>query len=88
MRTTSSVSQNAAPSSNLAPDHGPSALGNGANGPPVLAYRLGGLARSLSVSRRWLEREINAGRFPEPDRKVGRVGLWKHETVTTWLAGR
>jgi hypothetical protein len=55
--------------------------------PPVerLALRFDEVAAVLGVSRRLLERERAAGRFPAADRTVGRVPLWKCETVRDWL---
>lgn len=50
-----------------------------------LAYRLDDLAAALGVSRRTLERERSAGRFPPPDRKIGKAPLWRVETIERWL---
>jgi predicted DNA-binding transcriptional regulator AlpA len=52
---------------------------------PSLAYRLDELADALGVSRRTLERERSAGRFPKPDRKVGKMPLWSPETIREWI---
>ena len=52
-----------------------------------LALRLDELAAALGVSRRAIERERSAGRFPRPDRVVGRMPLWRPETVVGWLEG-
>jgi predicted DNA-binding transcriptional regulator AlpA len=52
-----------------------------------LAYRLDQVARSLGVSRSAIERERRAGRFPKPDRVVGRMPLWRPETILEWLGG-
>jgi predicted DNA-binding transcriptional regulator AlpA len=51
-----------------------------------LAYRLDEIARSLGVSRRLIERERAAGRFPKPDLTMGRAPLWTRETLTRWIA--
>jgi len=56
--------------------------------PPVerLALRLDDVAVAIGVSRRCLERERSAGRFPPPDRRIGRLGLWRPETIDRWLS--
>jgi hypothetical protein len=42
--------------------------------------------RSLGgVSRRTLERERSAGRFPRPDLKIGKRPMWKPETIRAWI---
>src|SRR5262245_22559761 len=51
-----------------------------------LAYRLDEVARSLGVSRRLIERERAAGRFPPPDRTIGRVPLWSRATLVRWIS--
>jgi hypothetical protein len=51
-----------------------------------LAYRLDEVARGFGVSRRLIERERSAGRFPEPDVTIGRVPLWTRETLVSWIA--
>ena len=63
-------------------------------GPPTeepevgrLALRLDEIASSLGVSRRAIERERSAGRFPKPDRTIGRMPLWRVETIRHWLGG-
>jgi predicted DNA-binding transcriptional regulator AlpA len=55
--------------------------------PPAdrLAWRLDDIAQSLGISRRALERERSAGRFPRPDLTIGRMPLWKPETVRRWI---
>ena len=52
-----------------------------------LAYRLAELARLLGISRRTLERERSAGRFPRPDLTIGKAPLWKPETIRRWIDG-
>ena len=58
--------------------------------PPIdrMALRFDEVADALGVSRRLLERERSAGRFPAADRTVGRVPLWTRETVAAWLDSR
>ncbi|WP_169979476.1 helix-turn-helix transcriptional regulator [Tautonia rosea] len=57
--------------------------------PPVdrLALRLDEVAEAIGVSRRTIERERSAGRFPKPDRKIGKVSLWSVETIRAWIEG-
>ena len=52
--------------------------------PPIAVpqHQLPGL---LGVSRRTLSRLRATGEFPEPDRVVGRIALWRLETLTAWL---
>jgi predicted DNA-binding transcriptional regulator AlpA len=50
-----------------------------------LAYRLAELAEALGVSRRTLERERSAGRFPPPDLRIGKAPLWRPGTVQAWI---
>jgi len=52
-----------------------------------LAYRLDEVAKALGVSRRLIERERSAGRFPRPDLTIGRAPLWTRETLARWIAG-
>jgi predicted DNA-binding transcriptional regulator AlpA len=51
-----------------------------------LTYRLGEVASLLGVSRRTLERERSAGRFPKPDLAIGKAPLWTRETLAHWIA--
>jgi predicted DNA-binding transcriptional regulator AlpA len=39
------------------------------------------------ISRRTLERELSAGRFPRPVRYVGRRPFWRPEDVRRWAEG-
>jgi predicted DNA-binding transcriptional regulator AlpA len=52
-----------------------------------LALRLDEVTRSLGVSRRAIERERSAGRFPKPDLTIGRMPLWRPETIRDWVEG-
>src|SRR5262249_2866771 len=52
-----------------------------------LAYRLDELADALGVSRRAIERERSAGRVPPPDLHIGKMPLWRVETIRHWLEG-
>jgi hypothetical protein len=35
--------------------------------------------------RRWMQREVAAGRMPRADLRAGRRAGWKPNTITTWL---
>jgi hypothetical protein len=51
-----------------------------------LTYRLDEVAASLGVSRRAIERERATGRFPAPDVQIGKMPLWRRETLVGWIA--
>ncbi len=51
-----------------------------------LTYRIRDIAAVLGVSRRTIEAERSAGRLPEPDLRIGKVPLWRVETIRAWLA--
>ena len=57
----------------------------GGDHPRRLALRLDEVVESLGVSRRSVERERSAGRFPSPDLTIGRMPLWKPETIREWI---
>ncbi len=61
---------------------------DGQTGHARLAYRLDEIAELLGVSRRSIERERSAGRFPKPDRKVGKMPLWTPATLDKFLNDR
>jgi len=50
-----------------------------------LTLRIEELAEAIGVSRRVLERELSAGRFPKPDLRIGKMPLWRLETISAWL---
>jgi hypothetical protein len=50
-----------------------------------LTYRIEDVAASLGMSRRAIERERSAGRFPAPDLHFGKAPLWRPATVREWL---
>jgi hypothetical protein len=52
-----------------------------------LALRLDEVARAFGVSRRSNERERSAGRFPKPGLTIGRMPLWKPETIRACVEG-
>jgi predicted DNA-binding transcriptional regulator AlpA len=51
-----------------------------------LAYRLDELEIRIGVSRRLIQKEIAAGRFPRPI-KVGRASVFPVESIRAYLAG-
>lgn len=53
-----------------------------------LAYRLNEVADAFGISRRSIERERAAGKFPKPDLTIGRMPLWKPATIERWMAER
>jgi predicted DNA-binding transcriptional regulator AlpA len=53
-----------------------------------LTWRLNDIEAALGVSRRSIERERSAGRFPRPDLTIGRAPLWKPATIAAWVEGR
>jgi predicted DNA-binding transcriptional regulator AlpA len=55
--------------------------------PPRLALRADEIAESIGISRRSLQRELAAGRFPRADLYVGKMPLWRVETIKAWLEG-
>lgn len=46
------------------------------------------LAQSLGVSKLWLERESQAGRFPKPIQLSARAVGWLADDVDAWLAAK
>jgi len=50
-----------------------------------LTLRIEELAAAIGVSRRALERELSAGRFPKPDLRIGKMPLWRIDTIQDWL---
>lgn len=53
----------------------------------TLALRMDQVAAALGVSRSTIERARAAGRFPPPDLRIGRMPLWRPETVRRWTEG-
>ncbi len=53
-----------------------------------LAWRKKEVARALGISERAFERERSAGRFPRPDLTIGRMPLWRPETIRAWIDGQ
>lgn len=52
-----------------------------------LTWRLSDIAKALGVSRRTIERERSAGRFPTPDLHIGKAPLWRPQTIREWVEG-
>lgn len=50
-----------------------------------LTWRLNDVCQALGVSRRTIERERAAGRFPRPDLILNRMPLWKPETIRAYV---
>jgi hypothetical protein len=55
--------------------------------PPIepLLWTFATVFKSLGVSRRTIERERSAGRFPKPDLFIGRRPMWKPTTIRLWI---
>lgn len=43
------------------------------------------LPRLTSLSMRTIDRLRSSGRFPKPDKRVGRRSLWLVSTIRAWL---
>ena len=52
-----------------------------------LLWRLAEVAKALGMSRRTIERERSAGRFPALDLHIGKAPLWRPETIRRWVEG-
>jgi predicted DNA-binding transcriptional regulator AlpA len=52
---------------------------------PRLALRLDDAARAVGLSRRALERLRAAGKFPSPDKYLGKCPVWSPETIRKWI---
>jgi predicted DNA-binding transcriptional regulator AlpA len=48
-------------------------------------YRIPDVIRIVNCSSRTFERERAAGRFPKPDRYIGKSPRWKGETIRAWI---
>jgi len=42
-------------------------------------------AEAIGISRRVLERERAAGRMPKPDLRIGKMPLWRVQTIRQWV---
>jgi predicted DNA-binding transcriptional regulator AlpA len=62
-----------------------------ADPPPAIPIRdkllwdLNDITLLTGLSRRLLEKELSAGRFPRPDLRIGRRCLWKPATIKRFL---
>jgi hypothetical protein len=56
--------------------------------PPVerLAYRITEVAAAFGVSRRTIERELAARKFPPADLRIGKCPLWRRSTLLAYAA--
>jgi predicted DNA-binding transcriptional regulator AlpA len=45
-------------------------------------------AKLLRIGIRTFWRWVQAGQFPPPDVRLGRVLRWRRETIDAWLAGQ
>jgi hypothetical protein len=52
-----------------------------------LLWTFNHVVMALNVSRRTLERERSAGRFPPPDLHIGKRPMWRPETIRGWIDG-
>jgi predicted DNA-binding transcriptional regulator AlpA len=56
--------------------------------PAPIAVSMRELPALTSLSARTIDRLRSAGRFPAPDKRVGRRCLWLTTTIHAWLEGR
>jgi predicted DNA-binding transcriptional regulator AlpA len=58
-------------------------------GPPVprLLWGWPEVLGATCIPRRTLERELSAGRFPKPIKRVGRRPFWRPADVVAWIEG-
>jgi hypothetical protein len=56
--------------------------------PDRLAFRRDELAEALGISARGLERAVHAGNVPRPDLYIGKLPLWRVESIRIWLESR
>jgi hypothetical protein len=56
-------------------------------GVPRLLWGWPDVIFAANLPRRTLERELAAGRFPKPIRRVGRRPFWRPVDVVTWAEG-
>jgi predicted DNA-binding transcriptional regulator AlpA len=52
---------------------------------PKLALRIAEVAKALGVGRRTIEKYRAAGKFPRPDRHIGKCPVWSPETIRKWI---
>jgi hypothetical protein len=56
--------------------------------PDRLTLRGDELAEALGVSARELERAFHAGNMPRPDLYIGKLPLWRVESIRNWFDSR
>jgi predicted DNA-binding transcriptional regulator AlpA len=54
---------------------------------PRLLWGWPEIVAATGIPRRTLEREIGAGRFPKPIKRVGKRPFWRPADVTAWAQG-
>jgi predicted DNA-binding transcriptional regulator AlpA len=55
--------------------------------PPRLLWGWPEILAATGLIRRTIERELSAGRFPKPIRRVGRRPYWRPTDVIRWAEG-
>jgi predicted DNA-binding transcriptional regulator AlpA len=58
-----------------------------AGAPQRLLWGWPQILAATGINRRTLERELSAGRFPRPIRRVGRRPYWRPADVIRWAEG-
>ena len=60
------------------------------NGTPILdaLWNARRVCAFLSVTDRWVRRNMACGRFPKPDYRLGRAMRWKELTILTYLESK
>jgi predicted DNA-binding transcriptional regulator AlpA len=54
---------------------------------PRLLWGWREVLEATNIPRRTLERELSAGRFPKPVKRVGRRPFWRPADVAAWAEG-
>jgi predicted DNA-binding transcriptional regulator AlpA len=57
-------------------------------GVPRLLWDWSEVTQATGIPRRTLEKELSAGRFPKPARRVGRRPYWRPADVAQWTEGK
>ena len=70
------------PASLTATASGPQPLAGG--DVPRLFWGWPEVLASTGISRRTLERELSAGRFPRPTKRIGRRPFWRPDDIIEW----
>jgi predicted DNA-binding transcriptional regulator AlpA len=67
------------------PELAPRPEAGAAEAVPRYAFRLNDVCTSLGMGRRTLEKLRAAGKFPKPDRHIGKCPVWHPSTVERWV---